>query len=939
MKFFVLCALLGVLACPAFLQTKKPPAKGSAAKPKPAATPAKKPDDKAEWDRVTSIADRTERIDALEKFITSFPKTTHLNDAKGLIAAARVEAGNDDLAAGNVDAAVGEYKAAVAVVPTPVVQGFWDAGLSKIPANLYFRGRREAALGIAKGLEEKAGANSGQLLSLAGFYLTIEDGAGAKRISEAVIASEPASASAYRTLGLAERVQFRIEESAAAFAKSIELDPDSIDAKMGLAEMKRALGKPDEALPLYEAVIAKDAENVSARTGHVLALFDADRRVDAEAEMAKLLDDKPGDFLVLGEAAYWYAVHKDGPKAVELAQRAIAVEPRFVWSHIALARGLLLEDRVADAERTLIAARRYGNFPTLEYELAVTRLAAGYYREAAAGLATSFAVRDGQVTTALGGRVLRGSKEFIDLVADERRASIFAPVAADDPDMSARLTALLAFKTALDVERPDEKAVAAAADEFAKGDDRMQVHRQLYAASELLERKIALQTAVELAKAAVPGVEAGLTSPTASTAVMANELYSPRAIAATRGEYINVPEVPRATLSSIMRGRIEDIIGWASYQNGSSDEAVIHLRRAISVLPPDSAWWRSSTWHLGAALASSGKDTEALQMYILSYKGSQPDAIRYSVIEGLYRKVNGSADGLTDKIGDNPAEAARTPTPSASPEPTATATPIPTPAPTPDMVSAIPIATPTPTPQPTATPEVIPTPQATPSPDAAVTIAPSPTPILEPTPSATQTPTPTPGPLPTTTPEATPVPQPSPTGTPAPTVTPTPTPEPSPSMTPEVRPSPDPSAAQTVVTEKPSATPDPTAQAKTHDLFPPIVITVPSAKTDTSAAPAPKETPASTRDATPCALTVSSDVLRLNRSGGSQAVIVGREDNGEIDALEAVSTTEVALRREPVVGVSSRALFVIRAVTAKAGLYHVTFKLPCGSRTIEVSVH
>ena len=86
-------------------------------------------------------------------------------------------------------------------------------------------------------------------------------------ISDAVIASEPTSAPAYRILGLAERMQFRLDESAAAFAKSIELDSNSIDAKMGLAEMKRALGKPDEALALYEAVIAKDPENVTARHG------------------------------------------------------------------------------------------------------------------------------------------------------------------------------------------------------------------------------------------------------------------------------------------------------------------------------------------------------------------------------------------------------------------------------------------------------------------------------------------------------------------------------------------------------------------------------------------------------------------------------------------------------------------------------------------------
>ena len=86
-------------------------------------------------------------------------------------------------------------------------------------------------------------------------------------------------------------------------------------------------------------------------------------------------------------------------------------------------------------------------------------------------------------------------------------------------------------------------------------------------------------------------------------------------------------------------------------------------------------------------------------------------------------------------------------------------------------------------------------------------------------------------------------------------------------------------------------------------------------------------------------LTVSSDTLRLNQNGGTQAVIVGREDNGDISALEVAGTPEVVLRREPVTGVTSRALFVVRAVTAKTGLYHVTFKLPCGSKSVDVSIH
>ncbi|MBV9243000.1 MAG: tetratricopeptide repeat protein, partial [Acidobacteria bacterium] len=879
MKLVVVCALLGVLAIPTFLQTKKSSSRPGTAKPKPAATPAKKPDDNAEWERVIATADRTERIAALEKFISSFPKSGHLTEAKGLVAAARVEAGNDAVAASNVDVAITEYKAAVDIVPVPVVQGFWDQGLSKIPTNLYFRDRREAAVDIAKALEDKAQGNSGQLLSLAVFYLTIEDGATAQRIAEKAISIEPGSGAAYRMLGLSDRLQFRLDDSAAAFAKALELQPDSVEAKQGLAETKRALGKPDEALALFDEIIAKNPDDLAAKTGRILSLFDSEKRADAESEMAKLLDAAPGNVLLLGEAAYWYAAHKEADKAVDLAQKAIAQNPRFIWSHIALARGLLLQGKPADAERALLNARRYGNFPTVEYELATARAAAGYYREAAEGLATGFSVKDGMISTDLGGRIPREAKSFTDLVADERRASIFTPTAADDPEAANRLASLLAFQQTLNSPQPDEKVVSAAADVFTKGDDAMRVHRQLYAAASLLEKKVALAKAAELAKDAVQNVDAGLSVPSPSTAVLASELYTPRAIAGTRGEYVNVPDVPRPTLSAILRGRIEDILGWTSYQSGSGDEAILHLRRAVSVLPSDSAWWRSSTWHLGAALAASGKDADALDMYIKSYKGSQPDALRYLVIEALYRKVNGSTEGLTDKIGENPAEAARTPAPSPSPE--VVASPTPTPAPTPDMISAIPVATPSATP----TPE--PKPTSTAIPEAATTLA---TPTPEPSPIVAASPEPTATVLPSPEPSASPSPRPSPTMDPAqtasPTATPTPTPKPSSSPTPE------PQTIGSGSSKKTEPTIDPSIQAKGKDLFTPVVITVPSkekAATDQDQKPIPPPTESPT-EVPPCTLTVSNDALRLNRGGGSQAVIIGREDDGDLTALEIIGT-------------------------------------------------
>jgi tetratricopeptide (TPR) repeat protein len=366
-------------------------------------------------------------------------------------------------------------------------------------------------------------------------------------------------------LGLAHRVDFELEESAAAYAKAIELQPDSLTARRGLAEMDRSLGKPDEAIGLYREILAKDEANLPAQTGLILAMFDAGQREQAEAEMAKSLEANPGNDMLLAGAAYGYAAHNDGEKAIAFAQKAIDSDPRFIWSHIALARGLIAQKKAVAAERVLLAARRYGNFPTLEYEIASARLAAGLYRDAAEELSKSFSVKDGMIHADLGGRVARESKLFTELVGFERRASIFAPTAADDPETAAQLSALLRLRQALDASQPDAAEATSAVDDFVRGDDAMKVHRQLYAASSLLEKNLALPKALELAKAAPQSLDAGLKVPDPVTPVIAGELYESRRIALTRGEFITTPIVREITVWAILGGRVEDLTGWAIY--------------------------------------------------------------------------------------------------------------------------------------------------------------------------------------------------------------------------------------------------------------------------------------------------------------------------------------------------------------------------------------
>src|SRR5438132_10533352 len=68
-------------------------------------------------------------------------------------------------------------------------------------------------------------------------------------------------------------------------------------------------------------------------------------------------------------------------------------------------------------------------------------------------------------------------------------------------------------------------------------------------------------------------------------------------------------------------------------------------------------------WHLGSALEANGKNDQALLYYIKSYVTGPPDPARRSVIENVYKKVNGTLEGLDDKIGPSFATGTATPNP------------------------------------------------------------------------------------------------------------------------------------------------------------------------------------------------------------------------------------------------------------------------------------
>jgi tetratricopeptide (TPR) repeat protein/uncharacterized membrane protein YgcG len=754
--------------------TVKPAARNVSAITRTRKTAAAPVDDEADSEEVSLTLTKPveERVGLLKTFLDTHPDSKSRALALEILVSARAALGDQRLKAGDSVGGVEQLMLAIADAPADASEKLFSGVIYQIPLNLYLRGEVAAATKAAQNIEAKFGADPRRLVILSSFYVTTEQANEALRLATQAVKLAPDLAEAHQGLGRALHISLRLEEAAAEYKKALELDPASKTSRRSLADLNRALGKSEEALALYRQQLEAEPADKAARAGLILSLFDLGRKDEAKPELDKALAADPRHLSLLAGSAYWFAAHNESELALDLALRAVQIEPRYTWSQIALARALVAQRKPLAAERALRFARQYGKFPTLDYELASTLVSAGLYDEAAEILRQSFSIKDGQIESRLAGQSEAHSANFVDLLAPERRASIFQFTAADSENNARILKALLVFATAIDQggrEAVSEEGLVTAAKAFAAGDDDARVHRELYAASRLLQIGVGFQAAYELAEAARDSANAGLTVPDLTVVVQADEFRSIRARAIAQGGTPDIPEAPRNILSNLLRGRIEDTSGWALYNQDKLDAAIEHLQRAVTILPEGTPAARASLWHLGVALERQDKKAEALSNYIKSYNSGDPDPVRRTLIEQLYRKINGSLDGLDQRIGPAFVTSVNAPTPA------------------PDKVNETVQPTSLPESTPAATPDVSSTPASSTSPEAASVSAPSSvevpaavvpqsTPSQSPTPSAEATPEPTPAsspeaPAATTTPEAAPAATPESTPGPVATLT------------------------------------------------------------------------------------------------------------------------------------------------------------------------
>jgi uncharacterized membrane protein YgcG/tetratricopeptide (TPR) repeat protein len=734
--------------------------------------------DEAEEVELVLTLPLAERVAKLKEFLEAFPNSKSRPRAIELLISTYASLGDIKLKDGDRDAGLQQLSLAISEAPANISDKLFSGVVAQIPSNLYLRGEREAALDAARTIETKFGSDAKRLLVLSGFYLGIEDGEEAARLAGQAVKLAPDMADAHRALGLGLHIALRLDEAALEYKRALELDPNTKKAtRRSLADLNRASGKPEAALALYRDQLVAEPNDRAARAGVVLSLLDLGRTEEGEKELATALTNDPQDLILLAGAAYWFAAHNNTERALDLAQRAVQIEPRYTWSQIAMARALSGQKRPLEAERAIRFAGQYGKFPTLDYELATVLASIGLYDEAAEVLLRSFTYEQGHLATLLAGRVTARAESFTDLLAPERRASIFQFTGAELPGNAGMLKSLLAFvdATAHDQRgKLNEAKAAAAARDFASGTDKMLAYRQIYAATRLLRRGVALPTALELIEAARTGVDAALEVPGVTVAVQAEELRDVRARALAQGGTPDVPEAPRNVLANIMRGRVEDLTGQMLFRQDKTAASLDHFRRAVAILPEGTPSLRDALWHLGTALDQEQQKEEALTYYIRSYNAGDPDPVRRGVIEEVYRKLNGSLSGLDERIGASlvrnlpPPSSPEVPlAPAATPESTpasATASPSTAAAQVESTPSASPEASPVTTqamPSVEATPEVTPAASPEPSPEgtpvATPEVTPAATPIVASTPEASPSPESSPSPeAPAPTPEATP---------------------------------------------------------------------------------------------------------------------------------------------------------------------------------------
>ncbi|MCI0489150.1 MAG: tetratricopeptide repeat protein [Blastocatellia bacterium] len=645
------------------------------------------------FNRARSADSQNDRIDLLEKFISSYKDSPLIPEAHELLMREYALRGEQHLREGSPQLATRDFKSVFRHAPAEMNDRIFGQFIFPLPMAMGAFGYRTESVELMRSFEGRFDTDVNRLVQIGFFYVQIEAPLEAVRVLERTVSMAPNDHRAHNGLGTAYLINLRLEDATAEFEKAIEINASDEFANLNLANLYRAAGDNRQAVEYYSKQIALKPGDAEAHGGLALALLALGRDEEAEREIKRATELTPEDYRLLTQLAFFYANRRKPEIARVYMEQAARLAPRYAWVFIAKANIDALEAKYGDALATIIQAQPLGGFSTLKFELAKTLMALDGYDQALEVMREVFSVsEDGEFETTLGG-VMRARSPRLDMLLErERRAALllndyptttmqyrlaealfrmdhFMKVAARKKSLSARGTPVSPpprrrgrapgrskaededLKSATrprrasgppvspegelsagrDEDIPGVKELLHATRTFTTLDDGRQVFRMVWVARKLTDSGIALDAAEQLALRAIARADAA-TEPA--------------------GSMRDAPLLDREGRRAVFLGRAYDALGWAMFKKGNTQAAIEQLAKSVDVYPLN-AERKTALWHLAVATEQAGDERRALDFYIASYESGLPTSnVRRAHIENLYKKLNGSLDGLEKRLPD-----------------------------------------------------------------------------------------------------------------------------------------------------------------------------------------------------------------------------------------------------------------------------------------------
>lgn len=168
------------------------------------------------------------------------------------------------------------------------------------------------------------------------------------------------SALAFFWLGRVQAARGQTSAAIAAFDNALRLNPRATDARVALAQLHLAEGRPELSLSLAREVVGDQPENLSARIAIVRGLVAEKKLSQARAELDPLLARFPKSAVLHVEAGVLKGLQQDAAGARLSFERAIALEPDSAEALAGLVSLDIRANRMQDA-RARVEARIASN--------------------------------------------------------------------------------------------------------------------------------------------------------------------------------------------------------------------------------------------------------------------------------------------------------------------------------------------------------------------------------------------------------------------------------------------------------------------------------------------------------------------------------------------------------------------------------------------------